>query len=80
MYCPTGFADHVGENGEVRDGEWRQDNEVFAGLQPVLATHARNFTLEASNVRNRFAAYFMSPEGSLEWQWEIPGLLGIQHG
>ena len=78
IYCPPGYADIVDSEGQVVEGEWREHADLAEGLQPVLPTHARNFTVEASNVKNGFASFFMSEEGSVTWQWNLPGLLGVQ--
>ena len=78
IYCPVGFCDEVDELGELVEGDWRSEQQEHAGsLRSVQATHARNFTQEANNVRNRFTNYFKSVQGSVEWQWSTPGLQGL---
>ena len=64
--------------GQIHEGDWRmdEDNDV-RGLRSVQPSHARNFTQEANNVRNRFNNYFMSTQGCVQWQWTIPGLKGL---
>ena len=54
------------------------DADSVQGLLPVSMTHARNYTLEASEVQNTFASYFMSTQGAVEWQWDIAGLQGAR--
>ena len=78
IYCPAGFSDHEDKMGQIQEGDWRrQQDQDVRGLRSVQPTHARNFTQEACNVRNRFTNIFMSAQGSIEWQWTIPGLQGL---
>lgn len=64
-YVPTGFADTVEENGEIRKGFWRINPPgQLRGMERVGRRHCN----EAAAVRDRLCTYFVSPEGSVEWQ------------
>lgn len=66
-YSPPGtFDSEDKDTGETISGSWRKEinNNMFASLQK----QARNSTLEAKQVRDEFAQYFMSPEGMVPWQ------------
>ncbi|XP_050506192.1 uncharacterized protein LOC126884296 [Diabrotica virgifera virgifera] len=66
-YSPPGtFDSEDKDTGERIPGSWRNEinNNMFASLQK----QARNSTLEAKQVRDEFAQYFMSPEGMVPWQ------------
>ena len=67
-YMPQASVDHVGPNGDIVPGEWRQDQES-PYVTNLPATAARNSKLSVENIRNVFKDYFMK-RGSVYWQWK----------
>lgn len=72
-YCPINFVDVESENGEIRNGEWRNEtSEERTNLRPTCAHRA---TREAYNQRNSLANYFLILAGEIPWQYaHIPRL------
>lgn len=64
-YCPTGYVDVEGPNGEVVMGQWRSDRNI---LQSVGRIGANNSARYVRGNRDILKTYFMSPIGSLPWQ------------
>ena len=68
-YCPPGFADH--ETAQERSsGNWRDETQNFTGLVPIRTIGSNNYSKTAKEVRDDFACYFSSHEGSVSWQWD----------
>ena len=65
-YNPPGFADQISTVGVVTDGEWRNEDTLTA-LDHLPPT---NCTLNATQVREKFADYFCGP-GQVDWQWNV---------
>lgn len=66
-YCPNNFVDIESQNGEIRNGEWRNETlEERANLRP---TRAHRATREAYNQRDSLANYFLTPAGEVPWQY-----------
>ena len=66
-YRPPSFADTVLEDGEIVEGEWRENRESLDPLQVPRTGH--NASLSAKAVRETFMDYFVN-EGAVEWQWK----------
>lgn len=58
------------EEGVVVHGGWRTE-DVGSGLKNIGRTGANNPSRRAMDVRDRFAAYFVSPEGTVPWQDKV---------
>ena len=65
-YRPSSFVDTVLEDGEIVEGEWRENQESLDPLQVPHTGH--NASLSAKSVRETFMDYFVN-EGAVEWQW-----------
>lgn len=59
-YCPAGYA----------EGEWRNNDTETDGLVPLSNAGSNNYSRDAKQVRDDFRDYFVSPQGSVEWQWD----------
>ena len=55
-YSPSGFADEVEENGNIRLGEWRERNDSV--IQPLVATTSRHPSHNTEKIRDIFREYF----------------------
>lgn len=65
VYAPPGYGDWVDPQGEVIAGEWRADQANL--LDGIAGSVARNPSLTAVDVRERFMNFFSGP-GALDWQ------------
>lgn len=63
MYCPPHFPDWENSNGEVNNGEWRNETD---GL-PSVRMGSNNYSRNAFSLRDRLANYFMA-EGAISFQ------------
>lgn len=67
VYSPPGCVDSEDlATGTITPGDWRRNSN--AGLQNLTPSGA-NYSVQAKLVREKFADYFMSPEGMVSWQW-----------
>ncbi|KAJ8681282.1 hypothetical protein QAD02_017069 [Eretmocerus hayati] len=68
VYCPPNFVDeHLG-NGQMQNGDWRQDPARFV---PMRGVHdALDATDRAQNMRTNLCNYFMTPAGEVPWQYD----------
>ena len=66
VYRPASLVDHVDENGNLIQGEWRKDitGDTFYPLQTPRKAH--NAKTSAKAIRDKFKHYFFT-EGALEW-------------
>jgi len=73
LYCSKGYTDQVLASEEITAGEWRNkvnlDNSAF---ETVAVTQCRNYTQDASLIRDNFVEYFTTV-GSVSWQTERAG-------
>ena len=68
-YVPRGFIDSEDSTGTLIHGEWRSTVSHDEGaLQPLRRVGSNSYPYTAKSVRDSFAAYFNSKEGSLPWQ------------
>lgn len=63
-YCPPGMVDRYDENGVLVEGTWRTQT----GNGVPLESNQERPNEAAKNVREIFAKFFVSPEGSIPWQ------------
>ena len=63
-YIPVGYADHIGPDGLITDGFWRQ-----AARDPLdgLDVTSRSMTTAAIQLREQLTVYFAG-NGSVDWQ------------
>ena len=66
-YSPSGFADEVEENGNIRQGGWRDRNH--SAMQLLAATTSRHPSRNAEKVSDIFLKYFYG-RGQVSWQWK----------
>ena len=66
-YIPYGFTDEISVDGEVIEGDWRNEEQLLP-LQPQVS--GNNCSIDASDVREKFADFFYGP-GQVDWQWNI---------
>ena len=68
-YRPGNLADTLLEDGEVLEGEWR-DNVATDSFYPLqIPRSGHNPSIAAKTVRDNFKDYFMN-EGVVDWQWK----------
>ncbi|XP_003389732.2 PREDICTED: putative nuclease HARBI1 [Amphimedon queenslandica] len=67
VYCPPCFTDREDNEGNIINGEWR-DNHSSLGLERIGRTGSNRGSWEADAVRETYCNYFVSEEGSLPWQ------------
>lgn len=67
VYCPPCFTDRKDNEGNIINGEWR-DNQRSLGLERIARTGSNRGSWEADAVRETYCNYFVSEEGSLPWQ------------
>ena len=68
-YCPHGFVDSEDANGGQVSGTWR-DGREDAGMTPISLLASNNYTGQAKELRDRLAAFLVSPAGSVSWQMQ----------
>ena len=66
-YSPSGFADEVEENGNIRQGGWRDRNH--SAMQPLAATTSRHPSRNAEKISDIFLKYFYGRD-QVSWQWK----------
>ena len=61
-YCPNGYEEL-----------WRKEENQTNGLEKFdkRMKGSNNYSMEAKIVRDHFKDYFLSSEGSVEWQIEV---------
>ena len=68
-YRPGNLADTLLEDGEVVEGEWR-DNAATDSFYPLqIPRSEHNPSISAKTVRDNFKDHFMN-EGVVDWQWK----------
>ncbi|KAJ8940776.1 hypothetical protein NQ314_010586 [Rhamnusium bicolor] len=70
-YPGRGGLDIVKKNGSLIGGEWRNEPDpiYFRNINGASLGSNRSF-LRAAELRETFANYFVSDEGSINWQWD----------
>lgn len=69
IYNPPGTFDReCSDTGEISNGVWRRDESNFSGMR-TMKKIARKSRIDAEDVRNKYAEYFISLEGSVPFQW-----------
>lgn len=65
----SGNVDRYAEDGTVIEGQWRREfpNDTLYSLEHL---RGRYCTDNANFVRDEMAAYFMSAEGEIPWQFK----------
>lgn len=69
FYRPASFADTMLDDGEISEGEWRENesNGLLYSLQVPRSGH--NSSINAKSIRETFMEYFVN-EGAVDWQWK----------
>ena len=68
-YCPPFYVDQESRSG-IDPGDWRKEETIWDGLQPIQKLGSNNYSKSAKEMRDRFKNYFCSPEVAVEWQVE----------
>jgi hypothetical protein len=69
LYCPPGLADAFNADGSITPGRWRADDDGNLFLHRPLTTAPSNrYSTVAANVRENLTKYFVSNEGTVNWQ------------
>ena len=66
-YIPYGFTDEISADGEVIEGDWGNEDQL---LPLQLQVSGNNCSIDASDVREKFADFFSGPS-QVDWQWDI---------
>ena len=66
-YTPQIFADKISEDGNVRNGAWRNEN-LAPYIQPLPISTSRHASVESEEIRALLKDYFMG-RGQIPWQW-----------
>ena len=69
-YTPERFIDMETGNGEILQGEWREENVGVSVLQSLPNCNTRKTTKHAQEVRDAFENHFWGP-GQIPWQWKM---------
>lgn len=67
IYCPSGYMDHIDENGIYHEGAWNTENQNEQ-WEAFRCNNSRNYSNAAAEIRENFARYFVT-EGEVSWQW-----------
>ena len=65
-YTPQIFADKISEDGNVRNGAWRNEN-LAPYIQPLPISASRHASAESEEIRTLLKDYFMG-RGQVPWQ------------
>ncbi|CAB0029592.1 unnamed protein product [Trichogramma brassicae] len=74
LYCPESFVDTTNTDGNVVEGQWRNEVDIDSyTTNRSTSNTSRNARTkeEAHAMRESLKEYFNSPEGELPWQREI---------
>lgn len=75
-YCPLQLADELGENGQIHEGAWREENS----LRSVNRLGSNNPKRSVRENREILADYFVSGVGSVPWQEQYVLRGAVPHG
>ena len=64
-YCPEGFADSYGDDGQITDGSWRQ-NQPNLDLE-IGRQHTGRPSTQAVEMRKHLTNFFVG-NGAVNWQ------------
>ena len=65
-YCPPGYADHEGGDGNLIPGDWRL--EAANGIRDICRVGSNTYSHSAANLRDTLMSYFTSSDGAVPWQ------------
>ncbi|XP_024893938.1 protein ALP1-like isoform X1 [Temnothorax curvispinosus] len=68
-YCHPQFADRETEEGNLIEGEWRQQSQDNH-IRPMGNAGAHRATRDAYAMRDTLSSYFMTAAGEVPWQYE----------
>ena len=69
MYRPAFFGDTILEDGEITEGEWRENEASNSFYSLQVPRTGDNSYLYAKSVREKFMDYFVN-DGAVKWQWK----------
>lgn len=68
-YCPPQFIDRETSEGNIIEGEWRQQSQSDH-IRPIGNCGAYRAMRDAYTMRDTLSSYFMTPAGEILWQYE----------
>jgi len=74
-YCPPSMTDNYSSTGKLIPGDWRREGNA-GGLTDMSGLSSNRYSADAADVRQTFAQYFVSNEGSVSWQHDLVTSLG----
>ena len=69
-YTPAGFIDSENSTGNILPGDWRNTGND-GGLNGIGRVGGNRYTVEASDARDAFKAYFNSADGDADCPWQL---------
>ena len=66
-YTPEEYIEMETENGDIVEGEWKEENVGASVLQSLPKSNTRKTTKHAQNIRDAFSYHFLGP-GQIPWQ------------
>jgi len=69
-YWPPGYVDYFDNNGNIVLGLWRGENTPGCIIRLNRVGSNRAATI-AMKQQDTIAAYFISNQGQIPWQWEV---------
>lgn len=70
-YTPAGFIDNEDSTGNILPGDWRNAVANDGGLNAIGRVGGNRYTVEASDARDAFKAYFNSADGLNDCPWQL---------
>ena len=69
-YIPPGSVDSEDQDGEVRQGSWRNEELVSSGMVSISNSRKGRQSVKAEDIRQALCEYFNN-EGQVPWQWNV---------
>ena len=69
-YTPTGFINSEDSTGNILPGDWRNTGNN-GGLNAIGRFGGNRYTVEASDARDAFKAYFTSADAEADCPWQL---------
>lgn len=70
LYCPPEFLDKEDHLGLVKNGLWRNELNEANAPQDINNIPLNGNALNANNIRDTLADYFLTHEGEVPWQYD----------
>ena len=69
-YIPPGSVDSEDQDGEVRQGSWRNEELISSGMVSISNSRKGRQSVKAEDIRQALCEYFNN-EGQVPWQWNV---------